>query len=96
MCVGQCNLQHKDYDNSLVKENCWKEIAGELHCAVGEWQGSGRAVACEQHGMCKLASAIQRRHVGDLPSFGLFRLPHKEFQEGYHQRHTNLRCRWPV
>jgi hypothetical protein len=25
------NLQHKDYDNSLVKESSWKEIAGELH-----------------------------------------------------------------
>jgi hypothetical protein len=24
------NLQHKDYDNSL-KDNSWKEIAGELH-----------------------------------------------------------------
>jgi hypothetical protein len=24
------NLQHNDYDNSLVKDNCWKEIA-ELH-----------------------------------------------------------------
>jgi hypothetical protein len=26
-----CNLQHKDYDNSLLKDNSWKEIAGELH-----------------------------------------------------------------
>jgi hypothetical protein len=25
------NLQHKNYDNHLVKDNCWKEIAGELH-----------------------------------------------------------------
>ena len=24
------NLQHKDYDNNLVKDNCWKEIAGEF------------------------------------------------------------------
>jgi hypothetical protein len=22
------NLQHNDYDNNLVKDNCWKEIAG--------------------------------------------------------------------
>jgi hypothetical protein len=22
------NLQHNNYDNSLVKDNCWKEIAG--------------------------------------------------------------------
>jgi hypothetical protein len=25
------NLQHKDYDNNLVKDNCWKEIAADLH-----------------------------------------------------------------
>jgi hypothetical protein len=25
------NLQHKDYDNNLVKHNSWKAIAGELH-----------------------------------------------------------------
>jgi hypothetical protein len=24
------NLQHKDYDNNLVKNNFWKEIAAEL------------------------------------------------------------------
>jgi hypothetical protein len=31
--VHEClySLQHKDYDNNLVKDNCWKEIAGELH-----------------------------------------------------------------
>jgi len=23
------NLQHKDYDNNLVKDNCWKETAVE-------------------------------------------------------------------
>jgi hypothetical protein len=28
--------------------------------------------AWERHGMCELASAIQRRHVGDLPAFGNF------------------------
>jgi hypothetical protein len=27
------------------------------------------------HGMCELASAVQRRHVGNLPAFGFFRLP---------------------
>jgi hypothetical protein len=30
-------LQHNDYDNNLVKDNCWKEIAGE-------WEGGGRVV----------------------------------------------------
>jgi hypothetical protein len=24
------NLQHKDYDNNLVKDSSWKETAGEL------------------------------------------------------------------
>jgi hypothetical protein len=36
----------------------------------------GMGVAWEQHGMCELASAVQRRHVGDLSAFGFFRLPH--------------------
>jgi hypothetical protein len=27
------------------------------------------------HGMCDLASTVQRRHVGDLPAFVFFRLP---------------------
>jgi hypothetical protein len=25
------NLQRKDYDNNLVKDSSWKEVAGELH-----------------------------------------------------------------
>jgi hypothetical protein len=39
------NLQHNDYDNNLVKDYCWKEIAGE-------WQGSGRVAAGERHETC--------------------------------------------
>jgi hypothetical protein len=31
--------------------------------------------ARERHGMCELASAVKKRHVGDLPAFGLFLLP---------------------
>ena len=27
-------LQHKDYDNHLVMDNCWKEIAGEVSAQV--------------------------------------------------------------
>ena len=34
-------------------------------------QGHGTA----RHGMCELTSAVERRHVGDLPAFGFFRLP---------------------
>jgi hypothetical protein len=40
------NLQHNDYDNSLVKDNCWKEIAGE-------WQGHDRVAAGDRHVMCE-------------------------------------------
>jgi hypothetical protein len=49
------NLQYTDYDNSLVKDNSWKEIAGGLHAQdeersprtqhcrrmAGSWQGNG-------------------------------------------------------
>jgi hypothetical protein len=42
------NLQQNDYDNNLVKDNCWKEIAGE-------WQGRDRFAAGERHGMCEWA-----------------------------------------
>jgi hypothetical protein len=42
------NLQHNDYDNNSVKDNCWKETAGK-------WHGSGRVVAGERHGMCESA-----------------------------------------
>jgi hypothetical protein len=31
--------------------------------------------AWKRHGMCELASAVQRRHVGDLSAFGLLLLP---------------------
>jgi hypothetical protein len=61
---GLYNLQHKDYDNSLVKDNRWKEIVGELHCAVGEWQGSGRVAAGERHGMCELAFNVAGERHG--------------------------------
>jgi hypothetical protein len=32
--------------------------------------GHGRVAAGERHGMCELASAVQRRYVGDLATFG--------------------------
>jgi hypothetical protein len=38
-------------------------------------QGYGRVAAGERYGTCVLASAVQRRHVGDLPALGFFRLP---------------------
>jgi hypothetical protein len=49
----------------------------------------GMGAAWTWHGMCDLASAVQRRHVGDMAAFGF----HAEFHEGY-QKHTNpLNCR---
>jgi hypothetical protein len=42
------NLQHKDDDNNLVKDNCWKETGGK-------WQGRSRGTACEWQGVCELA-----------------------------------------
>jgi hypothetical protein len=49
------NLQHKDYDSSLVKDSSWKDISRELHAQdkelsrraqhcrrmAGSWQGNG-------------------------------------------------------
>jgi hypothetical protein len=59
------NLQHKHYDNNLVKDNCWKETAGELNAQGKELSrrtqhyqsmaGSGRVAAGERHGMCESA-----------------------------------------
>jgi hypothetical protein len=36
-------------------------------------QGHGWVTAGERHGMSELASAVQKRHVGDLPAFGTVR-----------------------
>jgi hypothetical protein len=47
--------------------------------------------ATAQRGMCELASAVQRRHVGALPASSGY---HVDFHEGYDQKHTNpLNCR---
>jgi hypothetical protein len=40
------------------------DFSRPLHSAASAW-----------HGMCELASAVQRRHVGDLPAYGFFPLP---------------------
>jgi hypothetical protein len=50
----------------------WKR---PLKTIAGSWQGDGMGSAWERHGMCELASAVQRRHVGDLSDFGSFLLP---------------------
>jgi hypothetical protein len=44
--------------------------------ATSQGHGTARHVAAWiWHVMIELASAVQRRHVGDLPAFGFFRLP---------------------
>jgi hypothetical protein len=45
-----------------------------------------------RHGMCELASAVQRWHVGDLPAFGFFRLLSGVPRRLLPQKHANLRC----
>jgi hypothetical protein len=44
------------------------------------------------HGMCELASAVQRRHVGDLPAFCSFG-SHAEFHETRYKQTTPWNCR---
>jgi hypothetical protein len=48
----------------------------------------GMGVVLTWHGICELASAIHRWHVGDLPALGFFRLP-RRVPGRYHQKHTN-------
>jgi hypothetical protein len=63
------NLQHKDYDNNLVKGNPWKEIAGELHAQDNELSQRTqhcRRMAGEQHGMCE--SAFKGQYTECEPS----------------------------
>jgi hypothetical protein len=40
------NLQHKNYDNNLVKDNCWKEIAGELHAQGKKFSRRRNGIVC--------------------------------------------------
>jgi hypothetical protein len=40
-------------------------------------------------------TAVERRPVGDRPAFASSGY-RAEFHEGCYQKHTNLRCRWPV
>jgi hypothetical protein len=62
-----CNLQHKDCDNSLVKDSSWKEIAGELHAQDEELSQRTqhcRRMAGERHGACE--SAFTRSWCGSV------------------------------
>jgi hypothetical protein len=57
-------------------EYAFLKASSQDHGSVVAWtrQGDGMGTAWERHGMCELASAVQRRH-GDLPAFGLSLLP---------------------
>jgi hypothetical protein len=72
----------------IVCSDVWRYALGPIHTyhafplpcheyAVlkATFQGHGRVAAGERHGMRELASAVQSRHVGNLPAFGFFRLP---------------------
>jgi hypothetical protein len=49
-------------------------------------------VAWTWHGKCELASAVHRRHLGDLPAFGFYRLP-RGVPRIFSQTHTTpLNC----
>jgi hypothetical protein len=57
------NLQNKDYDNNLVKDNSWKVIAGELNVQDKELLRRTQhcqRMAGEQHGMCESAFMVPR------------------------------------
>jgi hypothetical protein len=56
----------QDYQFGYFRLPHWLS-RGTRHC---------RRMTGSQHGMCELALAVWRRHVGDLPAFGSFRLPH--------------------
>jgi hypothetical protein len=45
--------------------------------AVLKATSQGHGTVRHGHGMCELASAIQRQHMGNLPAFGFFWLPHR-------------------
>jgi hypothetical protein len=55
----------------------WKRLLKAMH-----------STARHGHGMCELTSAVQRRHVGDLPAFCFFGYQ-AEFREGCYQKHPN-------
>jgi hypothetical protein len=50
---------------------------------------SGMDMAWERHGICELASAVQRRHVGYLPAFGFFQLPRGVPQTFYRKQSSS-------
>jgi hypothetical protein len=62
--------------------------------AVLKATSQGNCTARHGHGMaCELASAVHTMHVGDVPTFGFFRLP-RVVPRRLFQKYTNpLKCR---
>jgi hypothetical protein len=52
-----CKLQHKDYNNNLVKDIYWKERAGELHAQDKEL--SRRTQHCQRMAVAVVAGSWQ-------------------------------------
>jgi hypothetical protein len=46
------NLQHRDYDNSLVKDSSWMEITGER-------QAQDKELSCRTHNCWRMAGLWQ-------------------------------------
>jgi hypothetical protein len=65
---------HKPWRARAMPRPCRSErdFSRPRHSAAGAW-----------HGMCILASSVQRRHMGDLAAFGFFRVP-----RGIHTDHA--------
>jgi hypothetical protein len=57
---------HTPYRARAMPRPCRSEsvFSRPRHSAAWAW-----------HGMCELTSAVQRRHLGDLPSSGFFQVP---------------------
>jgi hypothetical protein len=61
--------------------------------AVLKATSQGNGTARHGHGMCELASAVQRRHVGDLPAFGFLRLPHGVPRRLLSEAYQSVKCK---
>jgi hypothetical protein len=59
------------------------------------WQGRGGVTAWEQNGKCELASASRESMLATCQGLA-YSCYHMKFKEVCYQKHTNLRCRWPV
>jgi hypothetical protein len=67
-----------DLQNAAVFDSqmpCRARAMPRQCCSESDFSRPRHSAAWAWHGMCELASTVQRRHVGNLPAFGFFRLP---------------------